>query len=402
MKILITTMILGGFVGDSGQMWHIANGLIKKGHQVDVLTSDGNAWFYDKEKAKKYDETVRKKILNTDGKKVIINGVNTFAVHCISESCGMYSPNLKKIANKIIKNYDLVYAIHWYDYITMEMSKIAINNNIPFVVAAYGSLQESARNINKKWLKKICDVVYTKNIIKNASAFHSVGDLETEEYVKIGVKSEKIFRIDHGVILSDYKIEKRSNIIEKLGIKLEKDKYIIFVGKLNEKKGIDYLLKAFSQLKEIQNLFLIIVGNGEEKYVKKLIKLQGILNLKEKVKFTGLVSHNEKLELLESAAIFVTTSHSDVHSIAAQEALLMGVPVIISKDSDWPEIQEYNAGILIDINLDSITNAIMQLITNNEELKKCSQNAKRLVNEKFLMKHIIDQYETEFLKVIKE
>jgi glycosyltransferase involved in cell wall biosynthesis len=399
-RILLVSMILGGFAGDSGQMWHIINGLKKRGHSVDVFVTDGDAWFYDSVKSEKY-KTVRKKLFNTNGTPVEINGVNVIASHSNSDKFGFYSRNLKKIGKQLIKNYDLVYAIHWYNFPVMEMSKIAYENGVPFVMAAYGSLQKTARLINYRWGKKFLDLMYTKKLIKNATSFHSVGELETQEYLKLGIEKERIFRIDHGIVLDDFKIKERHEILKKIGIDEKNDKYLIFVGKLNNKKGVDILLKSFSNIvKKHENLFLVIVGSGAKDYENELKKLMQTLDLDSKVKFTGWLKESEKLELLEKASIFVTPSHSDVHSIAIQEALVMGVPVIVSKESDWPEIDEYNAGKTIDVNTNSVYEAIESLLDDKTNLKELSSNAKKLIEEKFLMEKIIIKYEDEFKKII--
>jgi glycosyltransferase involved in cell wall biosynthesis len=402
MRVLLVTSLLGGFAGDSGQMWHIANEFNKLGHQMDVFTSDGNVWFHDEEISKKY-ESIRKKIINTNGKPIKIHDIDTYAAHCTIHKLGMYSPNLKKIARKIIKNYDLIYAIHWYNYPVMEVSKIAIKEKIPFVLGAYGSLQHTARKINRSFEKKIIDMIYTKNLISNGAAFHSVGDLETEEYIKLGINQKKIFRIDHGIVLDDFKIKERHNIVRELGLDIQKNKYIIFVGRLDKKKGVDILLKAFSKnITNHKNLFLVIVGTGAKEYENELKSLVKHLKLEEFVKFTGFVEEQEKLELLETASLFVTASHSDVHPIAIQEALVMGVPVIISKASDWPEIDEYNAGITIDTNVNSVYDAIEKMLDKGTNLEEMSNNAKKLIEEKFLINKIIVKYEEMFKKIIEK
>ena len=102
----------------------------------------------------------------------------------------MYSRNTVKFARENIKKYDIVYAIHWYNHPVMTFAKIAHEKGVPFILEAYGSLQEPARSLNSRG-KKILDFLYTKNLIKNTPGFHSVGELETEQYVKLGIKKEK-------------------------------------------------------------------------------------------------------------------------------------------------------------------------------------------------------------------
>jgi len=399
MKILLVSHILGGFAGDSGQMWHTANGLINAGHEVDIFTTDGNPWFFDESKKESY-EKIRKKLLEANGKGVKIKNVKVYTVSCTSTKLGMYSRNTVKFARENIKKYDIVYAIHWYNHPVMTFAKIAHEKGVPFILAAYGSLQEPARSLNSRG-KKILDFLYTKNLIKNTPGFHSVGELETEQYVKLGIKKEKIYHVDHGLVLEDFIIKNRSNIFERININPQKDRYIIFVGRIDKKKGVDILINSFANIeKNFDDVSLVIVGTGLADYENELKDLVSKLNL-QKVIFTGFVSENEKLELLELATSFITISHSDVHTIAAQEAMAMGVPIILSKASDWPEIDEYNAGMTIDIDVKSVENAIKKML-NDENLSTYGENAKRLIKDRFLIESLIPKYEKMFKDVIEK
>lgn len=399
MKILLVSHILGGFAGDSGQMWHTANGLINAGHEVDIFTTDGNPWFFDKSKKVSY-EKIRKKLLQSNGNAVKIRGVNVYTVPCTSPKLGMYSRSTSKFARKNIKKYDIVYAIHWYNHPVMTFAKIAHEKKIPFILAAYGSLQDHARSMNSRG-KKILDFLYTKNLIKNTPGFHSVGELETEQYIKLGINKEKIYHVDHGLVLEDFIIKNRTNIFERININPKKDRYIIFVGRIDKKKGVDILINSFVEIeKNFDDVSLVIVGTGLPNYETELKELVRKLNLK-KVIFTGFVSEDEKLELLESATSFITISHSDVHTIAAQEAMAMGVPIILSKASDWPEIDEYNAGVTIDIDVKSVEDAIKKMLDKNTNLSKYGENAKKLIEDRFLIDSLIPKYEKMFKTVIK-
>ena len=399
MKILFVSHILGGFAGDSGQMWHTANGLIKAGHEVDIFTTDGNPWFFDNSKRESY-EKIRKKLLQSNGNVVKIRNIDVYSVPCTSPKLGMYSRSTAKFAKENIKKYDVVYAIHWYNHPVMTFAKIAHEKKVPFILAAYGSLQDPARSLNSRG-KKILDFLYTKNLIKNTPGFHSVGDLETEQYIKLGINKEKIHHVDHGLVLEDFVIKNRSDILKKINIYPQKDRYIIFVGRIDKKKGVDILINSFVEIeKNFDDVSLVIVGTGLPSYEIELKELVSKLNLK-KVIFTGFVSEDEKLELLESATSFITISHSDVHTIAAQEAMAMGVPIIISKVSDWPEIDEYQAGITIDTDTKSVENAIKKML-NDEHLSTYGENAKKLIKERFLIDSLIVKYEEMFKTVIEQ
>ena len=126
------------------------------------------------------------------------------------------------------------------------------------------------------------------------------------------------------------------------------------------------------------------------------------LGLTNKVKFTGLVTHDEKLTLLKSAKLFSLTSKSDIHPRATQEALTMGIPVVISKESDYPEVEECNAGILVDLDIKEITHAFEELLSDEDKLKIFSNNAKKLIREKFLAEDQIKKFETIYNEILKK
>jgi glycosyltransferase involved in cell wall biosynthesis len=234
-------------------------------------------------------------------------------------------------------------------------------------------------------------------MLKNADGFHCVGNQEKEALLELGVNPDKINIIDNGIVLKNYQIKKQTQVLEKNGIKLNNNPYLLNIGRIDPKKGIDLLLLVFSQLnKKYKNLRLVIVGTGPEYYVREMKELVIKLGIKESVKFTGYVTEEEKIELLNSAKLFVVTSHSDVHTTTAIEAMAVGIPVVITKDSDFPEIDSYEAGFTVESSQESIYNAIEKLLDNEEKIKIFSKNAKRLVNDRFLLENQIEKYEKMF------
>ena len=74
MNILILNFNVSGFAGDAKQPLLIAKGLIELGHNVVYVVPDGDGWFFDENKSKKYAD-VRKKLLNAEGEIIKIEGI---------------------------------------------------------------------------------------------------------------------------------------------------------------------------------------------------------------------------------------------------------------------------------------------------------------------------------------
>lgn len=399
MKILFVNFAVGGFAGDAVQMLHIAKGLIERGHEVTVTVPDGDGYFFDKSKSKSY-EPIRKKLLEANGKTVEIEGVPILPIHCVSEKLGYYCPDAGKIGKKILKDFDVVYCLNWYYHLAMTFSKITHELRVPFIIAAMAAFEKPAHNL-KNTRKKILDVMYTKNLFKNAGGFHSVGDLETDTYKKFGADPKKIHRVDHGILLENYILKEKTGILEKYGLSKSEKPYLFNVGRIDPKKGLEVLLHAFKKIVKNHKITLVITGTGTSEYVTKIKELAKELGVEQNVIFTGFISEQEKLELYKNAEMHVVTSHSDVHTTTAIESMASGTPVVITKASDFPEIDEYKAGITVDTDPEAVSQAVNELLDDEKKLKECAENSIKLINEKFLLKNKIVEYEKMFEDVIK-
>ena len=398
MKILHVGSPLTTFTGDMGLIFKSSKGLRDLGHELVIVTTDADSFFYDKEKSQVYTKT-RKQLKKAREKQIIFEGVPLYALHCTIHKFGFFCPDAKNFARKIIPDYDVVHVCTWYSHICMVFAQVAYEKNIPLIISSWGTLLPATRKLKgtQKW---IADQMYTKKTLKHATGFQSVGESERKEFIKLGITPESIYRLDNPVELEKFEIKKKSDILNKHDI--ADKKFLLFLGRINEKKGIELLLEAFKKIvKKQKELLLVLAGSGTKEYEKKIRKLIKKLGLENEVIFTGLVTENEKLEILESATLFVLTSHSDVHPIAVQDALTMALPVIITEACDYPEVKEYDAGLIVDEDVDQITNAILGVINNKEKLKKMSENARKLVLERFQLKVQIKKYEEMYQDVIK-
>jgi len=398
MKILYVINQISDWSGDSSLLWLSVKLLKKRGYEVAIATTDGNP-FRDQESFKKYSKTIEK-FSNSNDDFVMINDIPVFSVHCISSHFGMYSFNASKVAKKIVKNFDIIHVYSWYHHIGIEFFKVAKKYNIPLVFTAMATLQSDAQSFYKTQ-KSIINLFFTKKIIDYASVLHSVGRSEIESYIQYGGKKEKIIQIENGVDLKDFELTNPSDILKKINI-LNKP-YILFLGRIHPKKGLELLLTSFNELSHTNDkIYLVIAGYGKSDYVQKVKKIVQDLDLSNKVKFTGLVSHDEKLTLLKSAKLFSLISKSDIHPVAVQEALTMGIPVVISQESDYPEVEEYNAGILVNLDFKEIARVFKELLSDEDKLKIFSNNAKKLIKENFLVEDQIKKFEIIYNEILSK
>ena len=364
--------------------------LQKRGHTVATVTTDRANYIIEQKRLK------NKFFLNNDeSTPVDIFGIPVYILHSTIPSLGWYCPNASKLANNIVKNFDVIHIRNWYHHLAIVFYKAALKHHIPFVFTAHNSLHHMGDNKNLKIPKKFLEKLYTKKMINQASALQSLGDSENKEFSKFGADPNKIFRIDLGVKPEDFEIIENTDIFSKFGINKENFHYILFLGRIYKKKGIELLFQAFAKHRPI-DLNIIIAGPSTDDYKNELIQFANKLKIANSVKFIGPVYGSEKAQLLHHAKIFALTSYSDIHPVSVEEALFMGNPVLITKNCDFPEIEEYDAGVVVDATFESVYAGLVKILKSDEKLEEYSKNAKKLANDKFLFENKVIDYENLF------
>ena len=102
---------------------------------------------------------------------------------------------------------------------------------------------------------------------------------------------------------------------------------LVFAGQLTKRKGLDILLRAMANLKS-QNVTLQVAGDGPER--RRLEGLSELLGLSSKVTWLGKVRNENVKDLLAASTIAVLPSRFDGWGVIVNEALVAGIPVVVS------------------------------------------------------------------------
>ena len=120
--------------------------------------------------------------------------------------------------------------------------------------------------------------------------------------------------------------------------------YVLFLGRVNWKKGLDRLIPA---MKEVPNADLLIAGNDEENYRPELEALARRHGVLDRVRFLGPVDDRKKWSLLASARILVLPSYSENFGNVVLEAMAAGCPVIVTPEVGIASlVQEAGCGVV--------------------------------------------------------
>lgn len=197
------------------------------------------------------------------------------------------------------------------------------------------------------------------------------------------IYSEKIFIVyngikDEAIFLANEEIQ-----MLKKDLFIDKDeKIILFVGRLDDIKGVDKLIKAFRKvLINMSDCRLILVGDGF--YSQYLNESSCIWN---KVTFTGHLKRNELYKLYQIADVGVLPSFHEQCSYVAIEMMMHGIPLIVSTSTGLSEMVEngitgFHVPVVeypdsTDIDIELLAKKILYLLSNPTAKKQIGENAR--------------------------
>jgi len=173
-------------------------------------------------------------------------------------------------------------------------------------------------------------------------------------------------------------------------LKKREQRKLIAVGRLDNKKGYDYLLRSVSELHSKGVILkLEIIGNGpEENFLKRLSHQLGISEI---VTFSGWLSLDEVKARMQSATLLVHPSPciGDAVPTVIKEAIASGLPVIGTNISGIPELLDYGrCGILIPpADISALTSAIKRLLENDQERSRIARLARLHAEANYDLNH---------------
>lgn len=312
-----------------------------------------------------------------------------------------FSPLLLVQLFKNVIQYDLIHVSLVWNFTVFSASVASILRGKSYIISPRGTLNYEAINIKSKSKKNFYYKLIAQHYLNRASSIHFTTEDERENVLNHLKLDNKNFIVPNGLDLEHYlNLPKKGNFkIDHL--KLINKRYILFLGRINYKKGMDLLAKAFGKLsKQYNDLYLVIVG-PDNNYRNKLETILRQIGVVDKVIFTGLLDGDDKLQAYVDADVFVLSSYSENFGMSVIEAMACGTPVVISNMVGiHREVEDNNAGIVTENKVDSLLVAIKSLLDNQELSKKYSDNGKQFVTRYYDIDKVADMMIREYENIL--
>ena len=259
-----------------------------------------------------------------------------------------------------------------------DMAIYARSKHLPYIISPRGMLEPWALNF-KKWKKKLALVLYQRKDIAKATCIHATGKMEATQLRKLGFKNTI------AVIPNPVELKEKLN-----KIKTNKKRFA-FIGRFHEIKNIENLIKAWSKINNKQDWELVLVGDGDAKYVQSLKTLVAGFKL-QNVLFTGFLVGVEKTNIMQTIDVLVLPSFSENFGMVVGEALQNEIPVIASTGTPWEDLQTHQCGWWVNHDIETLAQTIQQaILLSDEELQQMGQRGRQLIKEKYSIEIVAKQ-----------
>ncbi len=272
-------------------------------------------------------------------------------------------------------NYDLIHTQCIWLLSYHKVVTAARRLGIPYIITPRGTLEPWAyqgQGCVRSIKKKLAMHLYQKNDLQKANSILATADMEADNFRKLGLKVP-IAVIPNGIDISEYLCRSSE---DKSTVK----KQIVFLSRIHQKKGIEFLVNAWEQLKNKHpDWNVVIAGNGEESYIQQLKNLIKSKMLDSCVEIIPPVFGEEKRKLYCESSLFVLPSYSENFGMVVAEAMSCGLPVITTNGTPWQGLNERKLGWCIDLNLENLVATLSMAIDHGidklfEIGQKCSQH----------------------------
>ena len=283
-----------------------------------------------------------------------------------------------------IQNYDLVHIHALFSYSSWTAANLAIKHRVPYVVRPLGVLNRWGMKNRRRLLKRISFRLIESRILKNAAAIHYTSSQERLEAEQADMKTPAVV-VPLGIDTSEFETAATAARFYQRFPTAEGRDVILFLSRIDKKKGLNILLNAFAKVQAAGPASLLVVaGEGEAEFVGMMTMLAEELGIGEQVLWTGFLGGEEKASAFRAASVFVLPSYSENFGLVVAEAMTFGLPCVVSDQVGVaPDVEEFQAGFVVPCEDAPLSVALQQLLSNAELRARFGENAMRLARERF-------------------
>lgn len=347
--------------------------MVKAGWTVEVLTTTANGT-----------EELTKEPNSTH----MVDGVIVTYFKRITKDHTHFSPELLKRLRRNVKDFDIVHIHAWWNLVSLLSCRIAINSGVPVVISPRGTLSAYSFSNRNSLPKKLIHHLLGKYLLRK-SFFHVTSDKESEAVRKL-TEQKGIFNIPNFIELPKSQLAK---CLPDGPLK------IIFLSRIEEKKGLEILFEALSSIDVPYHL--TIAGDGTPSYISMLKSLAKKNNIESNIEWIGF-RKEDKFDILQRHHLMVLPSYDENFGNVVIESLSVGTAVLLSKNVGLAHyIEENNWGWICEHNAIALKKSIERANEERTKLTEIRETAPVQIRKDFNDSDLKTRYIDMYRQIIK-
>lgn len=302
------------------------------------------------------------------------------------------------------QDFDIAHIHALFSPLSTAAATVARWRGLPYILRPLGTL-DPADLQKKRWLKQVYGQLLERPNLAAATALHFTSQPEAEVSQRFGT-DPPVLVIPLGVEppppLDSATIRQQ---LVALAIPTDRP-LILYLSRLDPKKGLDLLIPALVQLAETARPFHFVLAGANPQdptYEQAIHARIAASPLGGCTTITGFVSGIPKMALLAAADLFVLPSYYDNFGIAVAEAMLAATPVVISKGVYiWSDIQHYQAGWICDLTGTDLVKTLQQALEDPTERNRRGRQAQQLATEHYNWATVAQQTLTAYDAILEQ
>jgi glycosyltransferase involved in cell wall biosynthesis len=291
----------------------------------------------------------------------------------------MVDGSLHRELREMVRAADGVHIHGLWETHCMTAAGIAQSCRRPYMVSAHGMLEQWA--LRRKRLKKAFYAALIEiRVMRRAACLRALSLDEVDDYRRLGLNNP-IAIVPGGV---DVPSEAGPELFRATFPKLEGKRIVLFMGRIDQKKGLNMLLAAWAAVVERTSDIHLMIAGPDCGMLPSLLQMTDQLRLHDSVTFAGMVTGELKWSMLATASLFVLPSYSEGFSIAVLEAMAMAVPVIVTTPCHIPEVAIHDCGWVIQPQLEKLEQALGEFLAlSGEKADEKGRHGRGLARTRF-------------------
>ena len=307
-----------------------------------------------------------------------------------------YSPPMHRYLSATMATWDLVHTHSVFLWPTTAAARLARSARKPYVVSPRGMLVRDLIRRRQTVLKTLWIRAFERRNIADAAAVHVTSRVEGEELLALGLKPRRIFEVANGIDMPDANVVAPESQAADVALP---DDYVLFLGRISWKKGLDRLLRAIAPLGSIP---LVVAGNDEEDFWPRMMRLAEELGMARRVHYVGHVEGRRKERLLRRAAMLVLPSYSENFGNVVLEAMAAGTPVIVTREVGLAAaLETHRSGIVVSGEARELSDAIASL-HSDRGLRSSYADRGRIMAQAYSWDNIAAQIEEQYRAILDD